>query len=329
MGMKPTDQRCDVITVGDVFVDLVMTGFPAWPQPGEESFAAELHREIGGGAAITACGLARLGVETEMLAMIGSDSNESQWFIERLKKSGVSPNLICHHATEPTGTTVSISTAQDRTFFTYTGANRGLEELLKQDEIRRELCRARHIHFACPISHRLFGELIEILHDADCRVSIDVGWQIEWLAKCLNDKASFQAFRQIDLFLPNEREAEFMTGESEPEAMLRKFAEIGLSRVALKLGEQGSMALWEGEILSCPPLSVTPVDTTGAGDCFDAGLIFGWLENQKPQDCLQLANICGALSTTRLGGIAAFPSRQNVEELITQRDDPPPSPVAP
>lgn len=322
MGMKPTDQRCNVITVGDVFVDLVMTGFPAWPQPGEESFAAELHREIGGGAAITACGLARLGTRATTLAMVGADG---EWFAERLKECGVSPNLLRLHANEPTGTTVSVSTSKDRAFFTYTGANRSLEELLEQDEIRHELCQARHVHFACPIKAELLSELIEILHSTDCRVSIDVGWQVEWLT----DKNSWQALKQIDLFLPNEREAELMTGESEPETMLRKFAETGLIRVALKLGERGSMALWEGEILSCPPLSVTPVDTTGAGDCFDAGVIFGWLENQKPQDCLRLANICGALSTTGLGGIAAFPSRQNVVELITQRDDPPPSPVAP
>lgn len=308
MGMKATKIKLDVITVGDVFIDTVMTGFPVWPQPGEESFATELRREIGGGAAITACGLAKLGAQTATLVMVGSDG---QWFIERLKECGVSPNLIRQHATEPTATTISVSTSKDRAFFTYNGANCGLDELLNQEAIRRQLCQTRHVHFACPIKADMLSELIEILHAADCRVSIDVGWQTEWLT----NPAVWQALRQIDLFLPNEREAELMTGESEPKAMLKKLAEAGFSRVALKLGGQGSMALWKGEIFSCPPLPVLPVDTTGAGDCFDAGFIFGWLENKTPQDCLRLANICGAFSTTGLGGISAFPSRQTIDEL--------------
>ncbi|MFN0112552.1 MAG: carbohydrate kinase family protein [Blastocatellia bacterium] len=307
--MKATNPKCDVITVGDVFIDLVMTGFPVWPEPGEESFATELRREIGGGAAITACGLAKLGKQTATLAMIG---NDGQWFTERLSECGVSTALIHQLPNEATATTISVSTAKDRAFFTYTGANRGLGELLRQDAIRRELCQARHVHFACPIKAELLSDLTEMLHAANCRVSIDVGWQVDWLT----NPAIWQAFKQVDLFLPNEREAELMTGESEPEAMLRKFAEAGLSHVALKLGERGSMALWEDEIFSCPPLRVLPVDTTGAGDCFDAGLIFGWLENKTPQDCLRLANICGALSTAGLGGVSAFPSRQRTDELL-------------
>ena len=116
--MKP-EKQWDVITVGDVFVDLILR-FPAWPQPGEEAFARQLRREVGGGAAITACGLARLGLRVALLTVVGSE--DSHWLIERLTACGVDARCIQQHATEQTGLTVSVSTAEDRGFFTYVGS---------------------------------------------------------------------------------------------------------------------------------------------------------------------------------------------------------------
>jgi len=66
---------------------------------------------------------------------------------------------------------------------------------------------------------------------------------------------------------------------------------------------------------------VTPVDTTGAGDSFDAGFLQGWLTGCEPEECLQRANICGALSTEAYGGILGFPSSERLErELLRNRN---------
>ncbi|MFN7945522.1 MAG: carbohydrate kinase family protein [Blastocatellia bacterium] len=300
--------RWDVITVGDVFTDLVMSGFPRWPQPGEESFAAALHREAGGGAAITACGLARLGVRVALLAVIGRDGD---WLIERLKSCGVDDELIHRPGGDYAGLTVSVSTAEDRAFFTYAGSNLVLPELLAADAAARsELSRARHIHLAFPVMPELLTEIATTLHDAGCTVSLDVGWHPDWLSSA----RTLPALREVDLFLPNEREAELMTGHSEPEKMLRAFADAGLRTVALKLGTSGSALLTNGEIIFCPPVSVDPVDTTGAGDCFDAGFIYGWLNDRTPDECLRTGNICGALSTRGFGGIEPFPAREELNK---------------
>lgn len=310
--LKPKPTLFNVITVGDVFIDIVMTGFPAWPQPGEEAFAKELFREVGGGAAITACGLAKLGGYVGTLAMVGQ--TDGDWFTKRLEDCGVSTALIHREANLATGTTVSVSTSQDRSFFTYSGANAGLTKLLKEKAIRRELSRANIVHFACPLAPELLSELTDLIHAANHKVSIDVGWHPEWLTS----KASWEALKKVDVFFPNEREAELMTGESAPEAMLKKFADAGFRAVALKLGEAGSMALWDGKIIHCLPHTVSAIDTTGAGDCFNAGFISGWLDNQPPLWCLQIGNFCGALSTTGLGGISAFPDWRRAEEYMAQ-----------
>ncbi|MBL8189675.1 MAG: carbohydrate kinase family protein [Acidobacteria bacterium] len=299
----------DVITVGDVFLDIVMTGFPAWPQPGEEAFAQDLFHEAGGGAAITACGLARLGARVGTLAMVGQ--SDGQWLIERLEQCGVSTSLIHRDANQATGTTVSVSTAQDRSFFTYNGANTSLIGLLGEPATREQLCQASHVHFACPLPPDLLSGLTDLIHAANHTVSIDVGWHPDWLT----NKACWKALKKMDLFFPNEREAELMTGERDPEAMLQKLGAAGFRRVALKLGEAGSLAWWDEKLVYCPPYPVSPVDTTGAGDCFNAGVIRGWLDHQPPLRCLRLGNFCGAISTTELGGISAFPTRSQCNEL--------------
>lgn len=98
-----------------------------------------------------------------------------------------------------------------------------------------------------------------------------------------------------------------MTKQTETEAMLQVFADAGLQTVALKLGANGSALLHEGKFYFSAPHNLTSLDTTGAGDCFDAGFLFAWLNGKAPTECLRIANVCGALSTRALGGIAAFP----------------------
>ena len=300
----------DVITAGDVFVDIVLSGFPAWPQPGEEAFAEQLHRAAGGGASITACGLAKLGARVAIAAAVGD--RDGSWLIEELSASGVDPRLIHRESDTSTGLTVSVSNAGDRAFFTYGGANHRLPELLVDPRVWRELSRARHVHLACPMAPDLLAELVAYLHTEGCRVSLDVGWQVDWL----KSPRSLDALREIDLFLPNEREAQLMTGQDEPEAVLRELDQAGLQGAALKRGAQGAMLLWRGEIFKDAPAQVTVMDTTGAGDCFNAGFIFAWLQGETPMRCLRFGNVCGALSTRSLGGIAGFPTMAELVSAI-------------
>jgi sugar/nucleoside kinase (ribokinase family) len=80
-------KKLDVMVAGDLFMDIIMSGFPYWPQPGQESVASEMRREVGGGAAITACGLAKLGSTVGVLGVVGSDAGA--WVIDHLRKCGV------------------------------------------------------------------------------------------------------------------------------------------------------------------------------------------------------------------------------------------------
>ena len=85
------------------------------------------------------------------------------------------------------------------------------------------------------------------------------------------------------------------------------------------MGGKGATLLWTNKEFVCDPYPVENVDTTGAGDCFDAGFIHAWLRDEPPQVCLETANICGALSTRDLGGITAFPTPEELNGALATR----------
>jgi sugar/nucleoside kinase (ribokinase family) len=284
-----------IVVAGEIYLDQVFTGFSAWPQPGEEAFATALTREAGGGAPQTAAGLARLGQDVMLMGSIGREP----WVRERLEQLGLRTSGLREHASEPTGTTVAVSMPGERSFFTYRGANKDVEAVL------RNIPEADHLHIAAICDTELLGWLCSRTKT----VSIDAGWNPHWLRQ----KAVQQALRQVSWFLPNEIEAAALTGESQPEAMLKRFDELGI-RAAVKLGTAGSAASESGRYVQEPSISVDAIDTTGAGDCFDAGFLDAWLRNEPLEACLQAGNICGALSTRRVGGMNGFPTREEMNK---------------
>ncbi len=311
--MSLVPKSCDVVVFGDLFIDLVMTGFPRLPGLGEEAVASSMQREMGGGAAITACGLGVFGARTRVIGVVGAE--ETVWFRRKFAAKGVDAQALVTHPTEPTAITVAVSTVSDRVFYTYAAANALLAQLLGNPDTRVQLAQARHVHFAHLMEPELLRDLTQWLHAQHCTVSIDVGWDEAWLT----NPASLEALAGVDWFFPNEREAALITSvpvitKADVRRTLQWFVEHGLSRVVLKLGSEGSAALQGNDIVLAPPVrSIVAVDTTGAGDCFDAGFLTAWLEGKDLQQCLAWGNVCGAFSTRCAGGIEGFPSRAEVE----------------
>ena len=297
------------MVAGDLFIDIVMSGFSFWPEPGQEAVAQEYCREVGGGAAITAVGLAKLGSRVGALGVVGNDGH---WMIDRLRKHHVDTSGIAYDLHEPTAFTVAVSGPVDRAFFTYLGANRRFPEVLFEAAAARLLSQARHVHLACAPDLDSASELLEALRNNDCCISLDVGWHEQWL----RDPRALWLLRNIDIFFPNEAEASCITGRSGACEILKAFRDEGVKAVVLKLGARGAALLWEGRIIMGEPYPVTAIDTTGAGDCFDAGFLHGWLRGDPPDQCLRAAIVCGALSTQALGGITAFPTPEVLSDKL-------------
>lgn len=302
--------KCDVAVVGEIYIDHIFTGFTAWPQPGEEVFTNQYKREIGGGAVNTACALARLGRKVSLVGCIGI--SDAEWFEARLLEFGVSTEGLARSDGD-TGVTVSVSMKNDRSFFSYHGENDKLAGRLESKSVFDVLASARHVHFALPLEHAVAMHLLPLLKAAGCTTSLDVGFQPVWL----RSPASLEICRAVDLLLPNEKEASLLCGGDV--AGYLSFAEDnGLTQAVVKLGSRGAAMLENGRRYEVASPIVDVVDTTGAGDAFDAGFIDALLDGVGPEDRLRRACICGGLSTRRAGSLSALPTHQEIENIYEQ-----------
>lgn len=306
-------KRRDVVVIGEFFIDEILSGFQSLPKLGEESFARKFYRDVGGGAAITACALAKLGVSVGVLGAVGK--SDGDWVVQRLAACGVNAIDLETHPEETTGLTVSVSTREDRAFFSYYGANQRLPQILRRAQTLEVMASARHVHFACAPDPELDASLFSALRRRGCRISIDVQSHFSWLTR----PESIHLLKHCDLFFPNEREGEWISGEVGAHRIMREMRDRGVRGIVLKLGGKGAALSWLKKELLIDPYPVETVDTTGAGDCFNAGFIYAWLRGDDPQKCLEVGNICGALSTRALGGTAAFPSAQELQEIEMER----------
>jgi sugar/nucleoside kinase (ribokinase family) len=304
-------KRWDAVTVGEIYIDHVFSGLTNWPQPGEEVFTRDYLRELGGGAAITACGLGLLGRSTAVFGVVGEV--EADWIKQRLGEFGVNSNNL-RRDQGSSGVTVSVSVLNDRSFYSYAGTNEFLGEYLSSPGIVDQLRQARHVHFAVPLERRQAELVLPALRDAGCSVSLDVGWQPQWYLK----QENIQTCREIDYFLPNRKEAEYLTGRKRPEEVLLGLEELGFTHVVVKMGPEGAAIHTGGTMLQVPSPDITVIDTTGAGDAFDAGLIDAVLDGADALETLRRAATCGALSTRTPGALRSLATRNELETVYEQ-----------
>lgn len=301
-------KRYDVAVVGEIFADHIFTGFPQWPQPGEEAYAANYVRDLGGGVAITACALARLGRKAAVVAVVGKGD---AWSRNRLQNFGVATDGLIVSQTLDTAVTVSVSTSDDRSFFTWAGANVELPAALFRPEVRDILLASRHVHFALRIDRDPAAALLTVLREGRCTLSIDPGFHPEWSRSAENQ----QTFSECDYFFPNEKEGRIMADSDQPQQILKRLQHLGMHGTVLKLGRNGAATASGGSLLHAIPPEMQVVDTTGAGDAFDAGFIDSILDDASLEHALARGCALGALSTRSAGALAALPDRNELEEL--------------
>ncbi|MGH9639745.1 MAG: carbohydrate kinase family protein, partial [Bryobacteraceae bacterium] len=188
------------------------------------------------------------------------------------------------------------------------------EPLLLKAAQEKRFLDVRHVHLACAPNFDTAGALFYALRANGCSLSLDVGWHEKWL----KGAHAFEMLKNADIFFPNEIEARHLTGEEHPVKILRAFSSAGMNRVALKLGSRGAALLWDGKHFFVEARPVAALDTTGAGDCFNAGFLHAFLHGQDPDLCLRTANICAALSTEAFGGITAFPTAERLKRELTK-----------
>lgn len=299
----------DVLVVGDANPDLLLTG-AAVPEFGQaETLVDGADLVVGGSAAIVACGLARLGVATALAATVGDDLYGG-FVRDALAERGVDVRWLRTDPSTATGISVVLSVG-DRAILTHPGTIASTGPEVVDEDL---LARVAHVHSASYyLQPRLAPYLPEVLQrarDHGATISVDTNFDPAraWLG-------SIPLLRQAHVLMPNATELRGLARESDLDAAARAVLALGC-RVALKGGSEGGV-LWEApdvvRRVSAP--AVTAVDTTGAGDSFDAGFISAMVEGLPGEECLARAVVCGSLSTRSVGGTAAQPTAAEVEGL--------------
>ena len=304
----------DLLVLGDANPDLVLRGGDVVPAFGQaERLVDEALLTVGGSGAIMACGAARLGLRVAFAGVVGDDLFGS-YMREELAARGVDIGGMVTDPHRPTGLTVVLSTSEDRAILTSPGTIGDLRASMIDPVY---LHAARHVHVSSYfLQTGLRPDLPDLLESArasDATTSLDPNWDPsgEW------DGGLIDLLPAIDVLLPNEMEATSLGHSSDLDAAIATLRSRG-PLVAVKAGARGALAAGPGELVQVDAVPVETVDTTGAGDSFDAGFVAAMIAGESLDRCLALANACGALSTRATGGVDAQPTMREALDTVAQ-----------
>ena len=240
--------------------------------------------ECGGSAANTIRALARLNVKTSYLGKTGED-DLGNFYISNLKECGVCPTII--KSKTPTGVAFAfVSKDSERTFATYLGA----ASELKPEDIMDSIFDGfdiLHIEGYLVFNHDLIRKAIVTAKNKGLKISLDmasynvVADNLEFLKDLIKN--------YVDIVFANEEEAKAFTGEQPKEALytISEFCDIAV----VKVGEHGSYVKNGDYIHHEKSLKINPVDSTGAGDYFAAGFLYGIVRGFSLDKCAKIGTI--------------------------------------
>ncbi len=304
----------DIVVVGELNVDLVLTGLSSLPAYKELRLARDMRFTLGSSSAIFACNAARLGASVGFVGKVGDDEF-GDFMLRSLRQSGVETCSIIRHPGGRTGICVLMSFPDDYSMVSFPG----IRETFRLDEVDFDYVKtARHLHMSSfylqPALRPGVPELFRRAKEAGMSTSLDPDQDPagRWNGG-LRDVLPY-----VDLFLPNEQEAMGISGAPDLDAAVNALRAPGRT-IVVKRGAAGVLLATGDKTVRAPGFPVRALDTTGAGDSFNAGFVFRFLQRAGMDQCVTWGNACGALSTRALGGTAGFPYPADVERFVTER----------
>ncbi len=308
------EKTYDVLAVGDLNVDLIMSGMPRMPEWGTEVLAEGMDLRLGGSTANFACACAALGRRTALVAVVGEDAF-GDLLMSELESAGVDGRYVGRAKDVPTGLTVVLSGREDRAFVTALGA----VNFLRAENVSAEaIASARHVHVGGYYLQAGLREgmdwLITAAKAAGATVSLDPGYDPSeaW------DGGLVDLIAKVDVFLPNEVEARALSGQQDIERAAGVLSR-GETMVVVKLGCDGACAHDGKRFVTEAGYQVDVADTTACGDAFNAGFMHGWLDGKPVEDCLRLGNAAGALMATVTGNDAKVLDPARIAAMAERR----------
>jgi len=291
--------RLDCLVAGDANADLLIEGI-AKLEFEKEKLATDMNLVLGGSSSIFAFNLARLGAKVGFVGVVGDDFFAT-FVTERLRWAGVDVHALRRLRRTKTGLTIWCNKGSQRAGITYNGTI----AMVRAGDVDRELRSARHLHVGAyflleklhPGAVALFrrAKKLGLTTSLDCNYDPAETW----------DSGIRQVLKFTDIFFPNEIEALRLTKSRNVEHAATELAK--LSRiVVVKLGARGALVCTEGRQFHVPAVKARVVDTTGAGDSFDAGFLACWFKGGSIEASARAGAVAGARAVSAVGGTGAF-----------------------
>jgi ribokinase len=298
--------KFDVIGFGALNVDML---FKVERLAGaeEESFIEDYTEACGGSAANTVVGLARLGCRVGFIGKV-ADDREGKLQLDCFRTEGVNTDGVIVASKGKSGAVMGFV---DRKGARALYINSGVNDNIEPREIKWEyVSQTNFLHLSSFVGEKSFRaqkKLLGSLPDT-VKVSFDPG--------SVYAQKGFAAIEPIIrssyVMMPNALELELLTGETEIPKGAAQLIEMGVQIVAVKLGEKGCYVTNGQEKKTIQPYKVKAVDTTGAGDAFNAGFLYGLLHDKPLTECGRIGNYVAAQSVTKMGARAGLPSEKEL-----------------
>jgi len=301
--------KFDVIGFGALNVDMLFK-VDKLASAEEESFIEDYKEACGGSAANTMVGLARLGCKVGFIGKVAND-REGKMQLDFFKAEGVDTSGIVEATKGKSG---SVMGFVDRKGARALYINSGVNDFVEPREIKWEyVSQTKLLHLSSFVGEKSFRaqkKLLSTLPDG-VKISFDPG--------SLYAQKGFAVIEPIirnsQVFMPNALELEQLTGEEDYRKGADYMISMGVKVVAVKLGSKGCYVTDGEERLNVEPFKVKAVDTTGAGDAFDAGFLYGLIHSKSLYECGQLGNFVASRSVTVMGARTGLPYAKDLALL--------------
>lgn len=301
-------QRSHVLIYGDIFVDYIATN----------ETNTEFTTFLGGATVNVAAGVARLGANSSLITVIGEDE-DSVFAENELNAEAVDLTYAVRTPAKKVNRVyVHLTPDHDRVFADYADDTPDLQ--VRPDDLDEQAFRDASILHICsgtmfhPTALATTKRAVALAKKHDVFLSVDINVRpLRWESEEICRRTILSFLNQTDLLKLTEEELAFLTQESDVQRALGQLAVYDIPVIMMTMGEHGTLAVIEGVQHQVGVEPIEPVDTTGAGDAFIAGVLRGLHLDGKPGSLdemlahIRFGNEMGALCAMKSGALSAMP----------------------
>ncbi|MCX8170563.1 MAG: sugar kinase [Candidatus Bathyarchaeota archaeon] len=314
----------DIVGIGEVLIDFIAT------EPVSYIEASTFRKFFGGAPMNTLVGAVRLGLTAGAITVVGDDPF-GHFLLRELERNGVDVSRVKVKRNVRTTLAFVVNDPEtgERMFIFYRSPwikGTSVDSLSPEDIDYNYISSAKILHvsgFALSVnpSRKAILNAIKYAKERGIKVSFDPTLRLDvWRTERTIRSVYNKVLKFSDIAMFSREEAEFTFGTSEPEKAADKALRYGVEIVGIKLGEKGALVKTrDGRRVFAPAFKVKPVDTTGAGDGWNAGLILGIIRGWDLEKCVKIANAVGAFVVTKHGAITALPYREELNNFLREQ----------